>query len=173
MLNRCAVDADDLTQNVFTVLSEKWDTLEKTNIGAWIFGVARRKLYEYYREKKKTTANIVSMELLKTELTQYDQDNDTYFLIDDETINKIKDEILDMLSDDERELYEEYFVKGVPYEIIMQIYSISYSAATSKVNRLKEKINHCISVKSASLLSFGLVYSAITLSLMSDLLGGR
>ena len=173
LLNGSTSDADDLTQSVFMVLAEKWDNLEKTNIGAWLYGVARRKLYEFYRSKKKESKNVISIELLKIDPQQYDEAIDSYLETSDDTINKIKNEILDMLSEDERKLYEEYFENGVPYEKIMQMYSISYSAATSRVNRLKEKINHYITIKSASLYSLGFIYFAMTLSLMKDFFNGR
>ena len=172
LLFKSKVNAQDVTQNVFTLLVEKWDELEKTHIRAWLFSVARLKLYEFYRSNKRISDHVVSLELLKDELPISNEIHDTYN-IDDKTLEKIKEEVLDMLTDDERRLYEDYFVNGVSYDKLMKLYSISYSAVTTRVSRLKEKLNHCIGVKSASLLSFGFVYSTITLSLLYKLLGGR
>ena len=172
LLNKSKANADDVTQNVFMVLVEKWDTLNKKTVGAWLFGVARLKIYEFYRANKKFEDNVVSLELIKEERKSFDEILNTYQM-DEMTLDKIKAEVLGMLSDDERQLYEYYFENGVSYDKLMELYSISYSAATSKVNRLKNKINHYISIKSASLLTFGFAYSLITLSLLNDLLGGR
>lgn len=167
-------DADDVTQSVFLVLLEKWDSIDRTNVGAWLYGVARRKLYEFYRQKKIEGVTVFSAEILNAIIKQDDYfENDTYFKLSEEIILKIKSEILDSLSHDEIKLYNDYFVKGMSYEDIMKLYSLSYSAAASRVHRLKDKLNHLVGEKSSALLSLGITYTAFSLYLLMLMYNNR
>ena len=51
--------AEEITQEVFLCLIEKWHVIKKENVGGWLFGVARRKFYEYIKAKKKEKKHLL------------------------------------------------------------------------------------------------------------------
>lgn len=174
LLHGSAIDADDVTQSVFTVLSEKWDKIDKKYVGAWLYGVSRRKLLEFFRKKKKDSENVISIEVLnKSKYKQLDKTDYDYPGPDDEIINRIKNEVLDMLSEKERKLYWEFFENGASYEELMRIYSISYSTAATRISRLREKLRGLITVKSSLFCLVGSAFPALTLYLIKELFKGR
>ena len=71
--------AEEITQEVFLCLIEKWHVIKKENVGGWLFGVARRKFYEYIKAEKKE----------KKHLLYYD-DPDSPFFSDKNELSKYR-----------------------------------------------------------------------------------
>ena len=134
--------AADITQSVFTLLVERWDGLEHDRIGAWIFACERRKLLEFFRSARRESA-VLSLDENGIEDGAL-SGVDSYFEITDDELDAVKERVLSVLSADERVLYEAYFTEGRSYEDICALYSLSYSAATSRVKRIRRKLEESI-----------------------------
>ena len=135
--------ASDITQDVFTTLVEKWDHINRKYTGAWILGVTRNKLFEYFRQNNKNSAVIPLEDTAITDdnaLSSYD----SYFELSDEQLNSLKEKVLSVLSENERRIYEAYFVEKHTYDEICALYSMSYSAATSRIKRIRRKLERSI-----------------------------
>ncbi len=58
---RNADDAQDITQETFALLIEKFDELHFENIDSWLFSVANNKVKEYFKQLKKDK-NFISVD---------------------------------------------------------------------------------------------------------------
>ena len=134
--------ASDVTQSVFTLLVERWDKLKHDRIGAWIFAAERRKLLEFFREKERGGSVLPLDEMEKPDAALSAEDK--YFELTDAELEAVRDRVLSVLSDGERELYEAYFVEGRTYEDICALYSLTYYAATSRVKRIRRKLERSV-----------------------------
>ena len=137
--------AEEITQEVFLCLIEKWHVIKKENVGGWLFGVARRKFYEYIKAEKKENKNEASI---------FD---DEYFCPDESVIDEAKKKILDSLSDDERNMFNQYFEKKMTYNEIMKELGITYYSAKMRVFRLRKKIINAVKSTDLSVLLFMLI----------------
>lgn len=135
--------AEDVTQNVFTLLVERWDVLERSRVGAWIFKTLRNKLLEYFREKTRD-GEIIPLENADNLNDEALLTDDAYFKLTDEQIDEIRERVLSVLNERERELYESYFISGHSYEEICGVYRIRYTAASSRINRIRRKLEKSI-----------------------------
>lgn len=134
--------AADITQDVFVLLCERWDTLKRDRVGGWIFSVLYRKLREYFRKTSRENAVISLDDTQASEIAPSVED--VYFETDDDEIEAVRERVLSVLSDEERKLYEACFVEGRSYEDVCAVYSLSYAAATSRVKRLRRKLEKSI-----------------------------
>lgn len=160
LCNHSKIIAEDITQNVFMFLIQSWDKLDKSKTGAWLFEVARRKIYEYLRTENSQRGgkNVISSTAFDNLDIILQPTYDQYFNPNDATIERIKNEILDSLSYDERKLYGDFFVNGKSYEEIVELYSMPYSTLTTKMSRLKHKVDKAIKQKSFDLGLYGMLY---------------
>jgi len=167
-------DAYDITQNVFLLLAQKWDELDKSNIGAWLFEVSRRKIFDFFRteEKQRGGKHVISIESSNCILSDF-AFYDNYFEVNPDLLERIKNEVLDSLSSEERSLYNDLFVNGRSYKDIVELYSISYTDATTKGQRLRDRIKKLIVIKVNSLNLFGITYLSFTIYLLSVLLNEK
>ncbi|MBQ6261929.1 MAG: sigma-70 family RNA polymerase sigma factor [Clostridia bacterium] len=129
--------ADEIAQETFLFLVEKWDELTRENIGGWLSAVTRNKTHEYLRERArrgKRTAVSSDMEDLYIPVT------DEYFRVTDEEIEEARRHIIDSLSDEEKELFASYFGKRMTYGELMARFGASYDSVRMKLFRLRRKI---------------------------------
>ena len=132
--------ANDITQDVFLVLVKKWDQLDKSNIRAWLYSVARAKIKEFFKAEKKQRGGNDTISL-DEEAPDSDlfAGYDNYFC-DDESLRAIKESILSVLQPQQRELYEEYFVKRKSYKDIMEQFSLSDVSARGRIDRIRKRL---------------------------------
>ncbi len=142
--------AADVTQSVFTLLVERWDSLDHSRIGGWIFAALRRKLLEYFRKAAKDGA-VLSLDDAEDADEQLSSE-DVYFDLSDSEIDAVKERVLSVLSEEERKIYDAYFTEGRSYEDICAVYSLSYSAASSRVMRIRRKLEKSIKENGGDLL---------------------
>ncbi|MBQ7160279.1 MAG: sigma-70 family RNA polymerase sigma factor [Clostridia bacterium] len=164
-------DAYDITQNVFLLLAQKWDELDKRHIGAWLFEVSRRKIIDFFRaeEKQRGGKQVISFDdpsSVFPDLATYDE----YFQVDPELLEKAKDEILSSLTEEERSLYNDLFENGRSYNDIVNLYSVSYTDVSTKAKRLRDKIKKQVVLKADALDLSGLAYLFFTIRLLLILL---
>ena len=175
LTNRSKSDAEDLTQNVFMLMVEKWDTISHDRIGAWLLEVERRKALEYFRtqDKQKGGKDVVYAVDPAYETAPVLAVTDAYFDATPELIEELKREILDSLDEDERRLYEDVFVNGRSYDDIAALYSTTGHALRTRVWRLRKKISKMIGKKGGDLGLNGIAYLSFAAYLASVMFHDR
>ena len=132
--------AYDITNEVFILLCEKWDSLQKENIKAWLYRTAENLLKQFFRKNNKLHEEVIYIDDLddstKNNLT-YEQDFEN---INNDDIEIYKNEILNKLSESEKELFNLVFTERLPYIEICEQYSISRENLKKRLYRLRQKI---------------------------------
>ncbi len=132
--------AEEITQETFLCLIKKWNGIEKENVGRWLFGVARRKFYEYVRAQKRD----------KDHLIYPDDPEDPVFsageicvddaIPDEAAVEEAKRRVVESLTDEEKILFDRYYGKKMTYAEIMKASGLSYNGVRMRLFRLRRKI---------------------------------
>jgi len=139
--------AYDLTHEVFVLLCEKWDSLHKDNIKAWLHRAADNRIKKFYdkaQKRRREIEYIDDLDDLTANGLSYEQDFEN---ISGDDIERYKDKILDELSDKEKELFGMVFTERLPYGEISEQLSISRDTLKNRVYRLRQKINEAVHTK--------------------------
>ncbi len=131
--------ARDITQNVFLVVYEKIEYVFKhPNIGGFIFQTAKN----LTRRHKREIYNKLTNEINDEDIGNISKG--TWEISDmlDKEINEFDyvSDVLDMLSDDKRNLYNLYYIEMKPMEEIAGELGIEYSAVRMRYVRLRKEI---------------------------------
>lgn len=132
-------DAADVTQEVFLFFQQKLDKLDEGNLRAWLYSVAKRKVYEYYRHNKQFDKmmsyedNIESIEDLFVLF-------DNYFEVDDSTIEKCKKIILDSFSEEDRALYHKIYVEKKKLKDVAEELGTTENVICTRAFRLRQRV---------------------------------
>lgn len=139
--DKSSTAADEIAQNVFLLLTERWGTVEIRNVGAWLVGATKKKYLEYRRSERRQRG-VPEGSPDVSELTGADEPSteDEYFVPSEEEIERLKAEIISELPEDDRILYERYFRDKMSYGELTMLYSISYTGVRSRVHRLRTRI---------------------------------
>lgn len=138
-------DAQDITQETFEFLIERAATLEDKNIKAWLYSVAQIKI-KLHKNNQPINKQQVSFDdkdswlLYNEEETYTIEDTISKYVYNNERIQKEKQKNLDSLSQNERELYEEAYVKKKRYKEIAQEKGVSRMTINVQTFRLRNKI---------------------------------
>ncbi len=132
-------DAADITQEVFLFFQQKLDRLDEGNLRAWLYSVAKRKVYEYYRQNKRFD-KIVSYEDNIDSIEDLFLLFDNYFDVDDATIEKCKKVILDTFSADDRALYQKIYVEKKKYKDVAEEFGTTEKVICTRAFRLRQKV---------------------------------
>jgi len=146
-LNASESDSYDITNDVFLLLCEKWDHLEKDNIKAWLYRTADNRLMEFSRKNRKTMNEFTYIDDLDDFTINNLSYEQNFNYMSDDDIEKNKDEILNELPGKDRKLFEMVFIEKLPYETICKELSISKDNLRTRVYRLRQKINEAVYVK--------------------------
>lgn len=131
-------DAHDVTQEVFLLLQEKSNTLNNTNIEAWLYSVASYKMKEFYRKKQRQQSYLsMDDEFSIAELIAV---FDEYFPVTDDEIKDYIKLIIKTLTEKERVLFEKLFIEKKSYEQIAEELNITPNAVSLRAFRLRKKI---------------------------------
>ena len=141
----------DITNEVFVLLCEKWDSLRKENIRAWLYRTADNMIKEFLRKHRTQMKKIKYIE----DLDDYTADNLTYEQNFDDTDDKsndedteiYKNEILNALSDEEKELFHMFYTKKLSYEEICGKLNISKENLKKRLYRFRKKITDAVYIK--------------------------
>ena len=139
---------DDITNDVFALLCEKWQKLENLNYRSWLYETTDN-LLKNFRKKQicKAAKEMYIDELLDDTLT-YEQNFETMFEdISTEEIEKCKNEIIENLSEKDRQLFDMKYTQKLPIAKIGTLLSISENNVKQKLFRLREKIKDMVSKK--------------------------
>lgn len=133
-------DAKDLTQEVFTHVYTQFEELQDhPNLGGYIYQTAKFKAANHKRKistKKKH-------EVFKVYAGGKDLDAHSQWQHDlDAEIDEglFVDCVLDRLSRDKRELYDDYYKKGLSYKEIAKKHKISEPALRMKYMRIRREV---------------------------------
>ncbi len=141
LTNRSRDAAEEITQNVFLCLIEKWETIGKENIGGWLFGTTRRKYFEYVKARRKEKKVSPDPD---DPLSPDNVENipvwDEYFSPDDDTIEKAKTRILGGLNEEDRFLFDLCFDEKLTYDEISRELGVSKNSVRMKIYRLRKNI---------------------------------
>lgn len=139
--------ASDVSQEVFLLFQEKCDTLENSNIKAWLYKTAKNKIHEHFRKIEQSKKFV---ELDETMLTVSEDELfsalDDFFTVDDEEIEKYKTAVLKILSENERLLYNKVFIEKKKYKEIAEEMNISEKAVNLRTLRLRNKIKKTVNL---------------------------
>lgn len=133
-ISRDEFSADEITNDVFVALFRKWDTLEFTEIRAWLFRTADNYMRHHYRtQKKKNAIEEISERNLPAELTSNDCEEQ---IISENYVSSIADK----LDDDEKILFRYRYIDQMTLTEISKLTGIPYSTLRGKLNQIKKKI---------------------------------
>lgn len=133
--NKCY--ADECTNSVFFIFSNKGQTLDDNAVYPWLMKTASNKLKEYYRKQEKE--NIVTYLDDISTIPSDDADlSDKIYT--DEDIEAAKEKLLSLLSDKEREMYECYFVKKMTYVEVAKKFGIDRNTASKRLHIIKKRL---------------------------------
>lgn len=114
--------AKDCTQEVFLILYRKMDKLKLSeNVRAWLYRTADN-VMKNYRRKNKTTVSL-------DDLNETTEDN-----------YSVETPFEDIISKNEYELLDSYYIKDEDIEHISKRLGISKAAAFQRIHRIKSKI---------------------------------
>jgi RNA polymerase sigma factor (sigma-70 family) len=137
-------NSQDVTQETFEFLIEKASTLEDKNIKAWLYSVAQIKI-KLHNSKPINSYHVSFNDddsyLLYNEEEFYTiEDAISKYTYNDERIQQEKQKILDSLTDKERTLYEDAYVKKKKYKDIAKRIGVSDKTINVQTFRLRNKI---------------------------------
>ena len=139
--------SSDVTNEVFVLLCEKWDKLQKEHIKAWLYRTADNLFNEFFRKNKKRLKELIYIDDLD-DLTInnliYEQNFEN---ISDDDIDIYRDEIMHGLSESEKELFNMVFTEKIQYNEICGQLDISRESLKKRLYRLKQKITERVYVK--------------------------
>lgn len=138
-------DSQDITQDTFKFLIEKSSELQDNNIKAWLYSVALIKIKQHNTNQSANSQHISFDDgdswLLYDETELYTiEDIISQHIYDVERIRTEKQKILDSLSESERILYEEAYVKKKKYKDIAKEKGVSDKTINVQTFRLRNKI---------------------------------
>ena len=157
--------AQNCTQAIFEALIMKWDKIKPECIYSWLLKTTDNKLKEYARQKKKED-KILPLEAAEKELVD---SRELYnLMISDDIIEYHKERILTTLSENERELYRDYFENKLSYSEIAEKLGLNYNTAQRRILKLKKTL----ASKAHDLFCLGMG-STLALKLLIALWDGR
>ena len=129
--------ADECCNYIFFLFSIKADKLKDEIVYPWLLKTADNKLKEYFRQKEKDKC-VISLEEVpfvlvdKTELVDR--------IITDRDIEAAKQKLLSLLSEEERQMYEDYFVHKLTYAEIANKLGIDRNTAAKRLHTIRKKL---------------------------------
>lgn len=131
---------DDCIQDIFLDLS---DALNKGKVieypKAWLTSVANNKIKDIYTQAKKDSERLISIDSQDFENAYSGVVYDEPFAVDDEQISMLKEKVINMLDENERQmLYDRYSLKKSISQIAKE-HNTRENNIYQKIFRLKAK----------------------------------
>lgn len=128
---RGAADADDVVQLVIERALQKSPNTEIDNVAAWLFGVARNAVTDYYREQARRSLAVA--EALEREPTSFDAAD-----AERAAVLACMEPLLETLSPEDAQLLRWADMEGRTMQAIATELDISLTAAKSRVQRARK-----------------------------------
>ena len=129
--------AEDITNEVFELLCQKWQNLENKNYKSWLYKTADNFIKNFHKKHKRRIEKEMYIDDSITDIFSYEQN---FEIISDEEIEKYKDEILKILTERERQLFDMKYIEKLSIAQIGEILHISKNNVKQRLYRLREKI---------------------------------
>lgn len=136
-------DADSfaVTNDVFIALIEQWTTINIEYLEGWLYKTAKFKVADYFKAQNKAQNNYADIENYENSIDlSYDMPDFT----SDYDLEKYHQTILNTLSEKDRELYEDHFIRKLSYQQMSEKYNKSEGALRTSVSRISYKIKQMI-----------------------------
>lgn len=141
--------AEDIVQDIFMRIHQGLDGLNNEDrLQSWVFGIARRALADYYRQKNR---NWEEPEGSVPDIAESEEDEDVPTLVDYEGSHSVHEEVLSWLIPMIDELPEKYRiplkmadVEGKTQQEVADELGLSLSGAKSRVQRGREKLGEVL-----------------------------
>lgn len=135
--------AEDCVQDVFLIAQEKAELLAGHPCPLkWLMrtakNLARRRIRDEARRRKHLNIVAVSDEILQNIPDPHGVDD--LFQISDAEIDKIAKVILSFITEDERELYELYYIQGLSTSETAERLGLTKSTVSMRLLRLRRKV---------------------------------
>ncbi len=129
-------EAYDITQDVFLALITSYSNINPENVRKWLYETAKNKIADYFRKKKKERDHKTDLQNSGTE----ESDEPSYSLYDAMSgvqIEQLRQKILSELSEEELELYKDFFIRDLNYDELAAKYNVKKDAMYKRISRLK------------------------------------
>ena len=137
---RNADAAQDITQDTFLLLVDKFDELAETNIRSWLYTVANNKLHDYFRERQIQNSFVCVDDVKIPTFDDYEHENVDFDAIFDDVQKKI----LNILNDKERDVFIKQYIEKKSPELVMQELNLTYDNYRARKSRLQRKLKKSI-----------------------------
>jgi len=137
--------AEDIANDVFLLFCQKWQKLEDINYKSWLYETAQNLIKNHYKMLKRKTKNETHIDDSVAENLSYEENFEN---IGEDKTEERKNEIINSLTERDRQLYEMKYVEKMPNNQIRETLSLSEDALEKRLYRLKQKIAVKISEKS-------------------------
>ena len=139
--------AEVIVNDVFVLFCEKWEYLEDTNYKSYLYETADRLLKNFGKKQMRQIEKETHMDEQLSETLSYEQNFDNISDIGDEEIERCKNEIIELLSEQDSQLYEMKYIQKLTIAKISMALSISETNVKQRLFRLREKIKEEASKK--------------------------
>lgn len=153
--NRCintvrnVEDAEDLTQEVFTVVYLSLDQFQgKSKVSTWIYSIALNKSKEILRKKTRQKRSGLHIEIDKPDAT-FTPDQIINFdhpgvQLEDKELAKVLFSALDQLADNQRLAFTMHKIEGYSYDEIAEKLNVTTSSVESLMFRAKKNLQELL-----------------------------
>jgi len=127
-------DAEEIVNDVFMILFQKWGTLEFDDIKAWLYRTTDNLVMHHFRKNKVR---------IKAE-SLYDNDSEEFVINDCEKEIIFEDfvsRIFQILSNEDQKIFEYRFITGLALKEISEMMNIPYSTVRFRLMEIKNKIS--------------------------------
>lgn len=122
---------------IFFLLSLRLDKLKDEMVYPWLLKTAKNKLKEYFRKRKKESY-VIYLEDITYEPADTTELADR--MIKDEDIEAAVQKLLSLLTKEERQMYEDYFVHKLTYVEIAEKFGIDRNTASKRLHKIRRKL---------------------------------
>ena len=130
--------ADECSNEIFFLFWLKAEKkIDDIAVYPWLLKTANYKLTEYFRQKKKDSV-VISIEDISH--THADGTELVDLIIRDKNILAAAQKLLSLLSDDERQMYEDYFTNNMSYVQIASKMGIHRDTVSKRINIITKKL---------------------------------
>lgn len=130
--------AEEITNDVFMIMYEKWDTIRFTGTKTWLIKTAKYRIFHYFRDKNyDDSLSDFTDQNLPNELR-----NDT--LEDSIVSEQFTQAILSSLDDTERMLFTYRYINDMTLSEISEVTEIAYSTVRLRLINIENKIKELI-----------------------------
>ena len=130
---------DECCNTVFYLFSLKQNKIADAAVYPWLIKCAANKAYEYLRKIEKDN-RIVYLDEASPVFSDDTELSDR--MVSDTDIEEAKERLLCLLSPEERQMYEDYYINKLTYEEIAQKLGIYRSTASKRLRIIKQRLEN-------------------------------